>query len=135
MVESTKPVVTITGITGYVGSQVCLAFLKSGNYTVRGTVRDKSSEKRIAPIRKAFGEYFDQLELVEADLLNEDSLIAGIAGSTYVVHTASPVKVSGAVKDEDVLLKPAVNGTLAVMKGCQAAKVKRVVITSSTSTI
>ena len=90
MVESTKPTVLITGVTGYVGSQCCLAFLKSGNYNVRGTVRDKNSEKRIAPIRKSFGEYFDQLELVEADLLQEESLISAITGATYVVHTASP---------------------------------------------
>ena len=59
MVESTKPTVLITGVTGYLGSQVCLCFLKSGSYIVRGTVRDKNNEKKIAPIRKAFGEYFD----------------------------------------------------------------------------
>ncbi len=27
------------------------------------------------PLRKAFGEYFDQLELVEADLCDEKSMI------------------------------------------------------------
>ena len=117
MVESTKPTVLITGVTGYLGSQVCLAFLKSGNYTVRGTVRDKNNEKKLAPIRKSFGDHFDQLELVEADLLNEESLINAIAGATYVVHTASPF-FTEIPKDENELIKPAVNGTLAVMKGC-----------------
>ena len=61
-------------------------------------------------------------------------MIKAIAGSDYVVHTASPV-VTENVKDENILIKPAVNGTLAVMKGCRAAKVKRVVITSSVSAI
>jgi nucleoside-diphosphate-sugar epimerase len=35
-----KPLVVITGISGYLGSQVCLTFLKHGGYRVRGTVRD-----------------------------------------------------------------------------------------------
>ena len=60
MVESlSKPIVTITGVSGYVGSATCLSFLKSGNYKVRGTVRSKTNEEKIAPLRKAFGEYFD----------------------------------------------------------------------------
>ena len=42
------------------------------------------------PIKSAFGDLFNQLEVVEADLLNEDSLAAACEGSTYVVHTASP---------------------------------------------
>ena len=42
-----KPVVTITGISGFVGSHICYAFLKDGGFRVRGTVRDKFNEKKI----------------------------------------------------------------------------------------
>ena len=66
-----KPLVTITGITGYVGSHVCKTFLEDGGYRVRGTVRDLKNEAKMAPIKEAFGENFEKLELVEADLLNE----------------------------------------------------------------
>ena len=60
MVESSeKPLVTITGVSGYLGSHTCLTFLKSGKYRVRGTVRSTTNEKKIEPLRKAFGEYFD----------------------------------------------------------------------------
>lgn len=52
------------------GSYVCDTFLKDGSYQVRGTVRDTKNEKKIAPLRKAFGELFDQIELVEANLLD-----------------------------------------------------------------
>jgi len=69
--ESDKPLVTITGISGYVGSQVCKAFLESGQFRVRGTVRSKTNPKKIEPLQNAFGALFDQLELVEADLLNK----------------------------------------------------------------
>ena len=61
----------ITGISGYLGSQVCLFFLKNGTFKVRGTVRSKTNPQKIAPLQKAFGELFDELELAEADLLNE----------------------------------------------------------------
>jgi nucleoside-diphosphate-sugar epimerase len=91
MVESSnKPIVVITGVSGYLGSHVALAFLKDGSYQVRGTVRDTKNEKKVAPIRKAFGDLFSQITLVEADLENKDSIIAAISGADYVVHTASP---------------------------------------------
>jgi nucleoside-diphosphate-sugar epimerase len=109
---------------------VCLAFLKDGTYKVRGTVRSTTNETKIAPLKEAFGEYFDQLELIEADLLNEESLFKAIEGSTYVVHTASPF-VLGKPKHEDLLIKPAVEGTMSVMRAAHKNKVKRVVITSS----
>ena len=57
---------------------------------MRGTVRSKTNETKIAPIRESFGELFDKLELVEADLLNEASMIKAVAGSDYLMHVASP---------------------------------------------
>jgi dihydroflavonol-4-reductase len=80
MVESSKSKVVITGITGFLGSHVCDVYLKDGSFHVRGTVRDKKNEKKIDPIRKAFGENFDKLELFEADLLKPETLDAAIEG-------------------------------------------------------
>lgn len=77
-------------MSGFIGSRVGLDLLKSGEYQVRGTVRDINNEAKIAPLRKAYGTYFDQLELREANLLDDASLHKAIAGSTYVVHIASP---------------------------------------------
>ena len=133
MVEGQKPIVTITGISGFIGSRVCLDFLKSEDYHVRGTVRDSKNEAKTAPLRKAFGEYFNKLELVDADLLNTESVTKAIAGSTYVVHTASPFFFPE--NDEDVI-KPAVDGTMAVLHACSASGgVKRCVITSSIAAV
>lgn len=79
MVESTKPKVCITGITGFLGSQVCRVFLEDGHYAVRGTVRDKDNKAKLAPLIKAFGEErFNQLELVNADLGNEESILQAV---------------------------------------------------------
>ena len=132
MVDAAKKLVTITGVSGFIGAQVCLDFLKCGEYRIRGTVRDTKNEAKLAPLRKAFGAYFDQLELVEADLLDADSLTRAIAGSNYVVHTASPFFFP---QNEEDVVKPAVDGTIAVMHACVAANVKRCVITSSMAAI
>ena len=61
-------------------------------------------------------------------------MIRAIAGSTYVVHMASPF-FFGKDSNEETMIKPAVNGTLAAMKACKAAGVKRIVITSSLAAI
>lgn len=127
---SELPIVVVTGITGYVGSQTCLSFLKSGKFRVRGTVRSTQNEAKLAPLKKAFGVLYNQLELVEADLLNEESLFKAIEGATYVAHTASPFP-GGLVWNSDTVVRPAVNGTISVLKAAQQNKVKRVVITSS----
>ena len=128
MAEADKPIVTITGISGYIGSHTALLFLQDGSYRVRGTVRDKNNEAKMAPLRTAFGELFDQLEIVEADLTNDQSLQEAIAGSTYVVHVASPFFYGS---DESQLITPAVEGTLSVMRACKENNVRRCVVTSS----
>ena len=75
-----------------------------------------------------------KLELVNADLLDEQSMIDAIAGSTYVVHLASPFFFGGDA-NEETMVKPAVNGTLAAMRACKAAGVRRCVVTSSCAAI
>jgi len=72
--------------------------------------------------------------LVEADLLNAESLDKAIEGMDFVVHTASPFP-GEKPKDENVIIKPAVEGTMAVVRAVHKYKVKRVVITSSVAAI
>ena len=52
-------------------------------------------------------------------------------GCTYVLHVASPF-VFAEPKDEQEMIKPAVEGTLRVVKAAQKAGVRRMVLTSST---
>lgn len=127
---STKPLVTITGVTGYLGSQVCLQFLQSDKFRVRGTVRSKANAAKIDPLKKAFGDKFDQMEIVEADLLKPESMVEACSGSNYVVHVASPFPLAPP-ENEDDLIKPALEGTTSVMKAAIAAGAKKVVLTSS----
>jgi nucleoside-diphosphate-sugar epimerase len=50
-----RPLVLITGITGYVGSAVAYVYLKDGRFRVRGTVRDLNDKKKINVVEKHFG--------------------------------------------------------------------------------
>lgn len=55
-----------------------------------------------------------------------------MAGCDYVLHVASPFP-SGVPKSDDELVRPAVDGTLRVLRAAVDAGVKRVVMTSSTA--
>lgn len=63
----------------------------------------------------ALAELFENLELVNADLLDAESVNNAVKGSTYVVHTASPL-----TNDIEKTLETAVDGTLNVLRACHA---------------
>ncbi len=122
----------VTGITGYLGSHLCLQLLNRG-YRVRGTVRNKSDSAKLA-VTKGFP-HQERLEIVEADLLNAPSLHAAVKGCQLVFHVASP-NPTVEPKDENVLIRPAVEGTLEILKACaENHEVEHVIITSSTATV
>ena len=77
-------------------------------------MRDPLNQSKIDPLNKAFGELFDKLEIVAADLLEPESIHRAVEGCNYVIHTASPLPVRPP-KDENMLIKPAVEGTLTVL--------------------
>lgn len=129
-----NPLVLITGATGYIGSHVVNSFLQHGGFRIRITVRSKNNSKKMDPLVQFFGERWNEIDVVEADLLNEESIINACEGCTYVCHVASPVPTEN-VKDEMTVITPAVTGTLAVMKGAQKHKVKRVVYCGSIAAI
>ena len=129
MVEARK-IVTVTGITGFVGLAVAAELLKHGVWKIRGTVRSINNSHKIEPLQKVLGRQFSSVELVEADLLDLESLKRAFSGSTYVIHVASPFVIEEP-DDPQTIIKPAVEGTKNVMLACKENGVKRVSITSS----
>ena len=57
--QGEKPLVTITGVTGFLGAWVTKEFLEAGTFRVRGTVRSTSNAAKIDPLKKTLGASFD----------------------------------------------------------------------------
>lgn len=126
-------IVLVSGASGYVASHVVNLLLSEG-YRVRGTVRSLTNEAKVTPLRELCSAARFPLELVEADLNQPDSWDGAVDGCAYVIHVASPFPSRPPVHEDD-LIRPAVDGTLAVLRMCSKHRVKRVVLTSSVAAI
>jgi len=125
--------VVVTGVSGYIGAQVCAEFLDHG-YRVRGTVRN--SKKVHAHLVRLKAKHGDNLEIVDADITNAEPWEGICQGTKCVAHTASPfaLGVKGS-EAEEKMYKPARDGTLNVLEGAHKAGVPHVVLTSSMAAI
>jgi dihydroflavonol-4-reductase len=72
----------------------------------------------------------DQLSFVELDLGRDDGWTEAMEGADALFHTASPFPMAQP-RDENEIIKPAVDGTLRALRAAQSAGVTRVVLTSS----
>ena len=135
MENSQSPLVLVTGVSGFIASWVAHGALKLG-YRVRGTVRSLKNEDKVKHLRDLYPGSKYKIELVEADLLNEECWDAAVLGCDYILHVASPFVIDEP-KDPNELILPAINGTLNVLKAASKLEKppKRVVVTSSTASI
>ena len=126
--------VLVTGASGYVACHVVQQLQRAG-YRVRGTVRSLKNDKKCQPIRELCPDAKHPVEFVEADLLQPETWPAAVAGCSYVIHTASPFPFMPPKNPDDVI-KPAVDGTLNVLRAVKGAGcAKRVVLTSSNAAV
>jgi len=88
----------------------------------------------IEDLLDVLGNLAKRFEIAEADILDERSILEAVKDCEYVVHTAAPYPLESPLH-ENHLVKPAVNGTIAICKAAFKHKVKRVVITSSIAAI
>ncbi|SDK45536.1 dihydroflavonol-4-reductase [Catalinimonas alkaloidigena] len=122
--------VLVTGGTGFVGSHCILQLLQRG-YRVRTTVRSlEKKEKVLAMLRQGGLASFDRLSFAEADLTHDRNWNTALQDCTYVLHVASPIFLE-LPRHEDEMIRPAVDGTLRVLRAARQAGVKRVVMTSN----
>lgn len=127
-----KPTVLITGISGFIAKHCAVEMLNAG-YGVRGTVR---SLQKSGDVKASLARHADvtRLEFAAANLESDDGWEKAVAGCELVLHVASPFPAKQP-KDEQDLIRPAVEGTLRVLRAAATAGVARFVQTSSTAAV
>lgn len=127
--------ILVTGISGFIARHIALDLLRAG-YRVRGTVRRMN---RADEVRAALAPHLDpaalsRLSFVAADLGADADWAAAMGGVVTLVHTASPFPLTPP-KDDDEVIRPALEGTLRVLGSAHAAGIRRVVLTSSVAAV
>jgi dihydroflavonol-4-reductase len=124
--------ILLTGISGFIAKHCAVEMLAAG-YRVRGTVRDMAKADKV---RATLVQCCDvsKLEFVVADLMSDAGWDEALSGVHGVLHVASPFVIE-TPKDENELIRPAVEGTMRVLKAAIAAGAKRFVQTSSVAAI
>jgi dihydroflavonol-4-reductase len=125
--------VLVTGATGFVAGH-CIQELLAHGYAVRGSVRNPATAD-VAHLHAIAQRTGGSLELVEARLDADAGWAEAVDGCASVWHLASP-NPTQAPKDADEVIRPAVDGTLRVLRAAAASgTVRRVVLTSSIDAI
>ena len=129
--------VLLTGASGYIAKHIALQLLEAG-YNVRGTVRDLSRgaevTEAIRPHLKDDSNLETRLAFVALDLTTDTGWTEAMDGVDVLMHTESPFPLDQP-KNEDDLIRPAVDGAMRALRAAHAAEVKRVILTSSTAAI
>ena len=113
----------LTGATGFVGSAVARILVRNG-FPVRALVRRGSPRFHLGDL---------DLEFVEGDLRDADSVAGAVKGASYVFHVAADYRLWA--RDPREIFTANVESTRNVMHAALRAGVERVVYTSSVATL
>ena len=119
----------LTGISGYIAMHCAKELLKR-DYYINATVRNLDKVEDIKNALSALSLDVNKIQFFQADLLSDDNWEDAMADCEYVMHVASPYPLNQP-KDENVLIKPAVEGTERVVSLAIKNNVKKIVLTSS----
>ena len=125
--------VLLTGVSGFLGGHVALQLLEAG-YLVRGSVRDLRKADKVRDTLGRAGADVSRLDFVALDLMSDKGWADAMQDVRYVQHVASPF-VTSMPSDRMELIRPAVEGTTRALEAAFAARVERIVLTSSMAAV
>lgn len=129
----TNSPILVTGASGFIAIHTIAQLVEKG-YKVRGTVRSMKKEAEVRESVSRLVQKSYQLEIVSADIEQDAGWKEAMQDIEYVLHVASPFPLREP-NHEDELIKPAVEGTLRVLRFAHSANVKRVVQVSSNAAV
>lgn len=118
--ETMSDMIVVTGATGHVGNVLLRRLVDEGATGLRALVRPGRSLAALAGL---------DVEPVEGDVLDHDSLLRAFRGAEVVYHAAGIVSIQSGGYDR--LRETNVGGTRNVLTACREAGVSRLVYTSS----
>ncbi|KAI4731269.1 NAD(P)-binding protein [Aureobasidium sp. EXF-10728] len=125
-----KPLVFITGGTGFIGAEVIQQALEAG-YRVRLSIR---KAEQATTLKERYPQYASEIEtVVIPDVSKREAFENALNDVDYIIHLASPVPGKTALPDlKEDYIKPALNGTQAILYAAlKFPKIKTIVVTSS----
>jgi nucleoside-diphosphate-sugar epimerase len=127
--QKRNKLIVYTGGTGFLGVWTLKELLER-SFTVRVAIR---SESKAEHIRNVLKEHADRLEFTIVDDITRpgafDEAVKGVDG---IIHSASPLSSGEPGLDPSLLIEPAVNGTIGIIKSAlKSPTVQRIVVTSS----
>jgi len=127
--------ILVTGASGFVGKWCVVKLLEKG-YRVRGTIRSEAKAKQVRETVGALvgADAISRLELVKADILDDKGWPEALASVTAVMHVATVIR-GDEPRDQNLVIRPALEGTERILKATHAAGIKRLIITSSIATV
>ncbi|KAJ7486194.1 hypothetical protein B0H11DRAFT_2017325 [Mycena galericulata] len=122
MSTESKPLVFVTGASGFLGFQVVYQLLEAG-YAVRGAARGRK-----VPLLKKALEKYPQFEVVEITDIATADYTAVFKGVGAIIHTAAPIPGRA---DSETALNSAIEGSLHILRQAHNAGIKKFVATGS----
>lgn len=116
----------ITGGAGFIGSSIVAELVKRGE---KARVLDNFCEGK----KENLEEVIKEIELIEGDIRDKDTLSSVMKDIDYVLHQAALRSVPRSVDNPFSYNEVNITGTLNVLIAAKEAKVKRVVFASSSS--
>ena len=129
--------VLVTGASGFIAKHIVLELLNA-DYRVVGSLRTEPRRDEVRdavrPHLASAADLDQRLRFVTLDLGKDDGWLDAMSGVDVLMHTASPLPMAQP-RDENELVRPAVDGTLRALRAAHAAGIRRVVLTSSSAAV
>ncbi len=116
----------VTGGAGFIGSHIVDTLVGNGD---KVKVIDDFSSGQMENLSGVL----NKIELIKGDIRNKDLVAKAVDGVDYVLHQAALRSVPKSLANPELYNDVNINGTLNILIASRDAKVKRVVIASSSS--